>query len=163
MDPNPQKAPAPGAGTPLAASLLLALLCGSLTGLALPRSSLCLLAWFSLSPLFYLWRRCRTWRRAALIGLAAGFGYHGTVEFDWYTNEVKVFMHHSPRNETITFDSAALSHGGGDRELVYDFLQIVQGKGVSRSPIEAGIISALTCLKARESAETRQFCEVKMD
>ena len=91
------------------------------------------------------------------------FGYKGTVEFDWYTDEVRVFMHHTPRLETIRFDSAALSHGGGDRELVYDFLQIVQGKGVSRSPIEAGIISALTCLKARESAQTRQFREVTLD
>ena len=91
------------------------------------------------------------------------FGYHGTVEFDWYTDEVKVFMHHTPRSETIRFDSAALSHGGGDRELVYDFLQIVQGKGVSRSPIEAGIMSALTCVKARESAAERKFCEVVMD
>jgi predicted dehydrogenase len=90
------------------------------------------------------------------------FGYHGTVEFDWYTDEVKVFMHHSPRVETISFKSGQLSHGGGDRELAYDFLQILQGTGDSRSPISAGIVSALTCLKARESAETRTFCEVAM-
>jgi hypothetical protein len=32
----------------------------------------------------------------------------------------------------------------------------------SRSPIAAGILSALTCLWARESANTRRFCEVKM-
>jgi len=32
----------------------------------------------------------------------------------------------------------------------------------SRSPIEAGILSALTCLWARESAETRKFCEIVM-
>ncbi len=90
------------------------------------------------------------------------FGYHGTVEFDWYTDEVKVFEHHSPRVDSIRFDSAMLSHGGGDRELCHDFLQIVQGTGHSRSPIQAGIISALTCLKARESAATKTFQEVVM-
>ena len=83
-------------------------------------------------------------------------GYHGTVEFDWYTGEVKVFEHHSLRNETIRFEAGG-GHFGGDTELCHDFLRIAQGKGDSRSPIEAGIISALTCLKARESAETRTF------
>ncbi len=89
------------------------------------------------------------------------FGYHGTVEFDWYTGEVKVFDHHSPRYDTIRFEAGG-GHFGGDTELCYDFLQIVQGKGRSRSPIEAGIISALTCLKARESAATHTFQEVKL-
>lgn len=87
------------------------------------------------------------------------FGYHGTVEFDWYLGEVKVFDHHSPRNDVIRFEASG-GHFGGDTELCYDFLQVVQGKGNSRSPIEAGIISALTCLKARESAAERKFCEV---
>ena len=88
------------------------------------------------------------------------FGYHGTVEFDWYTDVLKVWMHHSPRVETVRFEGAQHSHGGGDRELVYDFLQVMQGKGHSRSPLEAGIVSVLTCLAARESAATRQFVEV---
>ena len=88
-------------------------------------------------------------------------GYHGTVEFDWYTGEVKVFEHHSLRNETIRFEAGG-GHFGGDTELCHDFLRIAQGKGDSRSPIEAGIISALTCLKARESAETRTFQTVVM-
>ncbi len=90
------------------------------------------------------------------------FGYHGMVEFDWYTNEVKVVDHHSPRVDKIRFDGSAQSHGGGDQQLCYDFLQIVQGTGDSRSPISAGIISALTCLRARESAAERKFCDVVM-
>jgi predicted dehydrogenase len=89
------------------------------------------------------------------------FGYHGTVEFDWYTGEVKVFEHHSLRNDVIRFEAGG-GHFGGDTELCYDFLQIVQGKGDSRSPIEAGVLSALTCLKARESAAERKFCEVTL-
>ena len=87
------------------------------------------------------------------------FGYHGTVEFDWYTGEVRVMEHHSPRVDTIRFEGGG-SHFGGDTELCHDFLRIVQGTGHSRSPIEAGIISAATCLRARESAATRTFQEV---
>ena len=78
--------PAPGGvGTSFTASVLIALLCGALTGLALPKPSFCLLAWVSLAPLFWLWRGCASWRRAALVGLAAGFGYHGTVLY-WIYN-----------------------------------------------------------------------------
>jgi predicted dehydrogenase len=87
-------------------------------------------------------------------------GYHGTVEFDWYTGEIKVMEHHSLRNDTIRFEGGVQSHFGGDKELGYDFLQVVQGRGHSRSPIDAGIISALTCLRARESADSRAFQEV---
>jgi len=87
------------------------------------------------------------------------FGYRGTVEFDWYTGEVRVFEHHSPRVDTIRFEGGG-SHFGGDTELCRDFLQIVMRAGHSRSPIEAGIISAATCLKARESAATHTFQEV---
>jgi predicted dehydrogenase len=102
--------------------------------------------------------RCHAGGRGARL-----IGYLGTIEFDWYKNHVKVFMHHSPRVETIEFDSLArMEHGGGDRELARDFLNVLQGKGHTRTPISSGILSALTCLKARESAATRQFLEVKM-
>ncbi|MCX5797663.1 MAG: apolipoprotein N-acyltransferase [Elusimicrobia bacterium] len=59
--------------------ILLVMLCGALTGLALPRSSLCLVAWFSLAPLFAAWRRSKSWRGAAVLGFCAGFGFHATV------------------------------------------------------------------------------------
>ena len=100
-------------------------------------------------------------RRAGARG-ARLLGYHGTLEFDWYTDELKVFMHHTPRTATVKIDSSALSHGGGDMQLALDFLRIMTGSGHSRAPIEAGIISALTCVKARESAATRTFQEVAM-
>ena len=69
----------------MASGIIIALLAGAATGLALPRLSLCLLAWFSLAPLFFLWRRCPDWKRAALLGLAAGFGFHGTVLYWIYS------------------------------------------------------------------------------
>jgi predicted dehydrogenase len=89
------------------------------------------------------------------------YGYLGTIHFDWYQNWVKVYMHHKPAVQTIEF-SGGMSHFGGDRELAYDFLMAMREGRQSRAPISAGILSALTCLWARESAETRQFCEVKM-
>ena len=89
------------------------------------------------------------------------YGYKGTLEFDWYQNQIKLFNHTSPVVDTIDFASD-MPHFGGDRELCYDFLMAMRDRQPSRTPIEAGILSALTCLWARESAETRQFCEVKM-
>ena len=98
--------------------------------------------------------------RAAQRG-ARLYGYRGTIEFDWYQNQIKVFSHTSPLVETIDF-SGDMPHFGGDRELCYDFLMAMQDQCPSRSPIAAGILSALTCLWARESANNRQGYEVRM-
>lgn len=89
------------------------------------------------------------------------YGYSGTIEFDWYRNQVKVFSHSRPTVETIDF-SGNMPHFGGDRELCYDFLMAMRDGTPSRSPLDAGILSALTCLWARESADTRQSCQVVM-
>ena len=62
-----------------------------------------------------------------------------------------------PAVETIDF-SGGMSHFGGDRELCHDFLMAMKDRRPSRTPISAGILSALTCLWARESAETQRFC-----
>lgn len=87
-------------------------------------------------------------------------GYKGTIDFDWYKREIVVHMHHSPRSERIEFnDVEGIGHFGGDRNLAYNFLEVMAG-GESAAPLDAGILSALTCLKARDSAETRQFLEV---
>ncbi|HZO87898.1 MAG TPA: Gfo/Idh/MocA family oxidoreductase [Chthonomonadaceae bacterium] len=87
-------------------------------------------------------------------------GYKGTVEFDWYTDEVKVFMHHTPRVETIKMQTSSLSHGGGDTVLADNFVRVVRGERKSVSPLSAGLLSVLMCLKAKESAATRTFQEV---
>lgn len=100
--------------------------------------------------------RCKAARRGARL-----YGYEGTIEFDWYQNQIKLFRHNSSVIETIDFTSD-MPHFGGDRELIFDFLMAMRDRSPSRSPVEAGILSALTCLWARESANTRQFCEVKM-
>jgi predicted dehydrogenase len=89
------------------------------------------------------------------------FGYKGTIEFDWYTNKLKVFMHHKPVVETYEVDTSGASHGGGDTVLADNFISVVRQQAKSVSPLSAGLISALMCLKAKESAMTNTFREIK--
>ncbi|MEA3406947.1 MAG: Gfo/Idh/MocA family oxidoreductase [Chloroflexota bacterium] len=89
------------------------------------------------------------------------YGYQGTIHFDWYENVVRIHNHRSPTTDTITF-GGGMSHFGGDRELCLDFLRAMRDGTLSRSPLSAGILSALTCLWARESAETHRFCDIVM-
>ncbi len=87
-------------------------------------------------------------------------GYHGTVSFDWYQNELKRVRHHQPFTDVVRMGEG-LSHFGGDDELAQDFIGILQGKAKSRTPIEVGIQSVYACLAAKESAETGRFVEVR--
>jgi predicted dehydrogenase len=103
-----------------------------------------------------LYARFKAARRGARL-----YGYKGTIHFDWYENLIHVYKHQSPVVETIDF-SGEMPHFGGDRELCLDFLRAMRDGTPSRSPIAAGILSALTCLWARESATTRRYCEVVM-
>ncbi|MHB0875020.1 MAG: Gfo/Idh/MocA family protein [Anaerolineae bacterium] len=89
------------------------------------------------------------------------YGYKGTLDFDWYENAIHVYRHQSPIEETLK-PTGDMSHFGGDRELCLDFLRAMRDHAPSRSPISAGVLSALTCLWARESAESRRYCDVVM-
>lgn len=90
-------------------------------------------------------------------------GYNGTMEFDWYTDELKVFMHNTPRVETYKFDTAKMAHGGGDEVLAFNFIKIMQGREKSVAPLDAGLLSVLICLKAKKSAETNTFQDIIWD
>lgn len=87
-------------------------------------------------------------------------GYLGTLEFDWYTAELKVFMHDSGRVETHTFPADDENHWGGDATLAQNFVGCVTKGAASVSPLEAGMESTAVCLAARESAQTNQFVDV---
>ncbi len=100
-------------------------------------------------------------RRSAARRGARICGYKGTIEFDWYTDELKVFMHHVPRVETHKIDSSALSHAGGDNVLIWNFLQVIKGVEASVSPLAAGIESVNLCLAAKESSRSRTFVTVE--
>ncbi len=87
-------------------------------------------------------------------------GYSGTLEFDWHTSEIKVFLHHTPRVETYEINTKG-GHAGGDKELAYNFIQIIKGKQNTLSSLDAGLLSALMCLKAKSSAEKREFEKIE--
>lgn len=87
-------------------------------------------------------------------------GHMGTVSFDWYTNELKHVRHHAPFTATERAGEGA-SHFGGDMELAYDFLGVIQGTARSRTPITAGIQSVYACLAAKESVEKGRYITVK--
>ena len=89
------------------------------------------------------------------------YGYKGTLEFDWYTDELKVYLHHVPRIESYKTDTSAASHGGGDTVLCDNFIRVIRGEQKSVAPLSAGILSALMCLKAKESAKTRTFQKIE--
>ena len=102
-------------------------------------------------------------RRGAGARGARFFGYKGTLEFDWYTNEVRLFYHHQTRSSVHTIEPGKAGHGGGDAILVaWNFLQIVRGEADSVAPLSAGLLSARMCLRAKESAATRRFCEIDL-
>ena len=99
-------------------------------------------------------------RRDAATRGATVSGYMGTVRFDWYTNELLRVRHHAPFSATERAGQGA-SHFGGDAELAHDFIGLIQGKAVSRTPIEVGLRSIYACLAAKEAAETGRFVKVR--
>jgi len=99
-------------------------------------------------------------RRDAATRGAVVSGYHGTVSFDWYKNELRHVRHHAPLTDVCKTDEG-LGHLGGDTELAYDFIRLIRRTGASRTPIETGIRSAYACLAAKESARTGRFVKVR--
>jgi predicted dehydrogenase len=96
-------------------------------------------------------------RRGAAARGAKLIGYRGTVEFDWYRNEVLVHYHHTNRVERHQFESTGEGHHGGDNELARDFLGAISGTRPSRTPLETGLLSVHMCLLARASCQTGAF------
>jgi len=87
-------------------------------------------------------------------------GYYGTVGFDWYTNKLKRVRHHQPFSDVVT-GAEGMGHFGGDHALADNFIDIINGKARSKTPITAGIQSVYTCLAAKESAEQRRYVDVR--
>jgi predicted dehydrogenase len=100
-------------------------------------------------------------RRGAVARGATLVGYRGTIAFDWYRDELVVHHHHSNRTERHHFEATGAGHHGGDVELARDFLNVLTGKGASRTPLEAGLLSVQMCLLARDSCATNTFQEFR--
>ena len=87
-------------------------------------------------------------------------GKEGTLDFDWYSNDIKYVRHHRPFTDTIKAGEG-MSHFGGDLELAYDFIGLIKGTAKSRTTIWDGLQSVYACLAAKESSETGQFVDVR--
>lgn len=87
-------------------------------------------------------------------------GYKGTLEFDFVTGELKVFSHTTGAVETHRVDTYGLNHFGGDKALCENFIEVMAGTGKTQASLQDGIISALMCLYARESAVNERFYHI---
>lgn len=83
-------------------------------------------------------------------------GEGGTIEFDWHTSDIIIRKNYIPGEMKYHVETAG-RHGGGDLKLVENFIAVMLGTETSKTPLEQGLLSAYMCLKARESAETKQF------
>jgi predicted dehydrogenase len=99
-------------------------------------------------------------RRDAAARGAVVSGYHGTLDFDWYRNDLKHVRHHQPFTDHVKAGSG-MSHFGGDAVLGRNFVDMIRGRAKSRAPIQAGLASVYACLAARESARTGAFVKVR--
>ncbi|MNP48693.1 hypothetical protein D3C76_1428300 [compost metagenome] len=85
------------------------------------------------------------------------------MEFDFATNEIKVFDHMSDKVTTVRLDDQGSRHGGGDIVLMRNFVHLMQGRTTeSIAPLKDGIRSALVCLQAKAFSESDQFYPVTL-
>jgi hypothetical protein len=99
-------------------------------------------------------------RRDAAARGAVVSGYHGTLDFDWYRNDLKYVRHHQPFTDQVKAGSG-MSHFGGDSVLGRNFVDMIKGRAASLAPIQAGLASVYACLAARESARAGAFVAVR--
>lgn len=90
-------------------------------------------------------------RRTAASRGATVTGEDATLRFDWYTKKLHVIEHQNDRVDTVEVNAEG-GHGGGDQNLAQNFLDVVLGRTPSLTPLSAGLLSAATCLAARDAA-----------
>ena len=87
-------------------------------------------------------------------------GTEGSAEFDFYTAEIRVDRYLSPQTVTHKFNFPAGMHFGGDEMLALDFLRVLDG-GEARSDLSAGLVSAASCLAARQADAEGRFLSIE--
>ncbi|HML67908.1 MAG TPA: Gfo/Idh/MocA family oxidoreductase [Clostridia bacterium] len=80
-------------------------------------------------------------------------GTDASVEFDFYTGEIREDRYDLPQTVMHTFQSGAHSHFGGDEALALEFMGLMNGKK-PESDLLAGLNSAAVCLAAKRSSES---------
>ncbi|MCC6425100.1 MAG: Gfo/Idh/MocA family oxidoreductase [Phycisphaerales bacterium] len=90
-------------------------------------------------------------RRGAIIT-----GYAGSVDFDWYTFKVRLIEHFTDKVEEFEIN-AVEGHGGGDKALMKNFVEVTRGAAPAYPNLTDGLRSVALCLAARESSHKRTF------
>lgn len=86
-------------------------------------------------------------------------GTKGSVEFDFYTAEIRRDDYLSPQTVGHKFTFPAGAHFGGDERLALDFLRVLDGEP-AQSHLGAGLESAAACLAARQADEEGRFVPI---
>ena len=85
----------------------------------------------------------------------------GTVEFDFYTNVVKVYHHLENVTEEHKLTIGG-DHFGGDEMLMRNFVGVMAGKEKSNTPLSVGMLSAKICILAERSARENMFYDITL-
>ncbi|MEN6637165.1 MAG: Gfo/Idh/MocA family oxidoreductase [Clostridiaceae bacterium] len=88
-------------------------------------------------------------------------GTDASVEFDFYTGEIREDRYDMPETVTHVFQSGAHSHFGGDEALALEFMGLMDGKK-PESDLRAGLNSAAVCLAAKRSSESGKLESVRL-
>jgi predicted dehydrogenase len=80
-------------------------------------------------------------------------GSDATLVFSWQSPHLRVIDHRRHRVDQLRASGSG-DHGGGDQELAANFVDVIRGRALSRSPLGAGLLSAAMCLAARHAANT---------
>ena len=86
-------------------------------------------------------------------------GTQGSAEFDFYTGEIREDRYLTPQTVTHRFNFPPGMHFGGDEALAADFLRVLNGER-AQSDLSAGLVSAASCLAAKEAAELGRFVNI---
>lgn len=91
-------------------------------------------------------------------------GEFGSLEIDFSHNKLTFYSSIKYEVENYTVDPGKLSHYGGDRALIKNFLHTMKtGERSSTDLITGnGILSTLVCLCARESADSEKFIKTAL-
>ena len=86
-------------------------------------------------------------------------GTKGSVEFDFYTAEIRRDDYLSPQSINHKFTFPAGAHFGGDERLALDFLRVLNGEA-SQSDLRGGLNSAAACLAAKQADLEGRFVPI---
>ncbi len=91
------------------------------------------------------------------------YGTKGTLYLEFNQRVIRINYHNKNNVLNLQLDQGQLSHYGGDKELVKDFLITMKDPSRrSRTDLITGngMLATIACLCARESAEKRQFITI---